>query len=177
MDMPDYRRVWVPGGTYFFTVAIADRQRTLLLDHIDSLRQAFQTVRRARPFRIDAMVVLPDHLHCLWTLPSGDDAFPIRWSQIKAMFSRGIAAEERRRPSLISKRERGIWQRRYWEHLIRDEADFQHCLDYLHYNPVKHGHAACAMDWPHSSFRLWVERGIYPVDWATPVDIGTHQSE
>ena len=175
--MPDYRRVWVPGGTYFFTVAIADRRLSLLVDHFGLLRQAFQATRRARPFRIDAMVVLPDHLHCLWTLPPGDDAFPIRWSRIKATFSRGIVADERRRPSLIRKRERGIWQRRYWEHAIRDEADFQRCLDYLHYNPVKHGHAARAMDWPYSSFRHWVERGAYPLDWATPVDIGPTRSE
>ena len=168
--MPNYRRIRVPGGTYSFTVAIAERQTTVLVDHVDALRNAFQVVRKARPFRLDAIVVLPDHLHCMWTLPPGDTAFPVRWSQIKATFSRSIPAGESRLSSRIAKRERGLWQRRYWEHLVRDEGDFQRCLDYIHYNPIKHGHVARAMDWPHSSFRQWVDRGVYPLDWASAPD-------
>jgi putative transposase len=168
--MPDYRRVRVPGGTYFFTVAIADRQATLLIDHIQALRNAFASVRAARPFQLDAIVVLPDHLHCLWTLPPGDAAFAVRWSQIKAAFSRGVPHGERRRPSRIAKRERGVWQRRYWEHWVRDDQDFRRCLDYIHYNPIKHGYVTRAIDWPHSSFRRWVSRGVYPNGWASNPD-------
>lgn len=168
--MPDYRRFQVPGGTYFFTVAIADRQATLLTDHIQALRDALTSVHKARPFQLDAIVVLPDHLHSLWTLPPGDVAFPVRWSQIKAAFSRCIPKGERRRPSRVAKRERGVWQRRYWEHWVRDEQDFRRCLDYIHYNPIKHEYVTRAMDWPHSSFRRWVARGVYPTDWASNPD-------
>ena len=105
--MPDYRRVRVSGGTYFFTVAIADRTTTLLVDHLQALRDAFAVTRKARPFQLDAIVVLPDHLHCLWTLPLGDDAYPLRWSQIKAAFSRRIPKGERRRPSRHAKARAG----------------------------------------------------------------------
>jgi len=117
-------------------------------------------------------VVLPDHLHCLWILPPDDAAYAGRRSQKKAQFSRAIPAGERRPISRIAKRERCIWQRRYWEHRVRDEADYQRCLDYIHYNPIKHGHAHRAMDWPHSSFRQWVELGTYRAEWAAPVEIG-----
>jgi REP-associated tyrosine transposase len=165
--MPNYRRVRVPGGTYFFTVAIAERRARLLIEHIDALRDAFTATRKSRQFKLEAIVVLPDHLHCLWTLPTGDAAFSVRWSQIKAGFSRGVPKAGRRRPSLVTKRERGLWQRRYWEHLVRDQKDFRHCLDYIHYNPIKHGYVTRAMDWPHSSFRRWVAKGVYPLDWAT----------
>ena len=168
--MPDYRRVRVPGGTYFFTVAIADRTTTLLVDHLQALRDAFAITRKVRPFQLDAIVVLPDHLHCLWTLPLGDDAYPLRWSQIKAAFSRRIPKGERRRPSRLAKRERGVWQRRYWEHWVRDEADFKRCLDYIHYNPIKHGYVNRAIDWPHFSFQHWAARGAYPPDGASHPD-------
>ncbi|KAF1712717.1 REP-associated tyrosine transposase [Pseudoxanthomonas sacheonensis] len=160
--MPDYRRVWVPGGTYFFTVAIAERRRTLLTDRIDELRDAFRVAHKVRPFRIDAIVVLPDHMHCLWTLPPGDDAFSIRWSHIKAGFSRRIAVGEHRRPSRIAKRERGIWQRRYWEHLIRDGTDLRRRVDYIHFNPVKHGYVKQASEWPYSSLHAYIARGDLP---------------
>ena len=164
--MPNYRRVWVPGGTYFFTVAIAERQRTLLIDHIHALGDAFRTARQARPFTTQAIVVLPDHLHCVWKLPPDDDAFAIRWSHIKAGFSRRVPMGEQRRPSRLSKRERGIWQRRYWEHLIRDEEDLQRRIDYIHFNPVKHGYVSKASDWPHSSIHAWIARGDVPADWS-----------
>ena len=164
--MPDYRRVKVPGGTYFFTVAIAERRWSLLTDHMDDLRHAFGVARAARPFTVDAIVVLPDHLHCVWTLPPGDADFPVRWAHIKQTFSRRIPWGERRRASRIAKRERGLWQRRYWEHLIADEDDLKHHVDYIHYNPVKHRHVMKAADWPYSSFNRYVRSGLYPLDWA-----------
>jgi putative transposase len=157
----------VPGATYFFTVALAERRgNDRLVRDIGALRDAFRQTRDAHPFRIDAIVVLPDHLHCLWTLPAGDDDFPLRWRLIKARFSRSLMANERISPSRARKGERGIWQRRYWEHLIRDKDDFRRHADYIHYNPVRHNYVETARDWPYSSFRLWVRKGLYPVDWA-----------
>ena len=164
--MPNYRRVWVPGGTYFFTVNLLERRRTLLTDHIDSLRNAFAQAKEARPFSMQAYVVLPDHLHCLWRLPPGDDDIATRWRHIKATFSRSLPKVERLSERRRRKSERGIWQRRYWERVMRDEADYRFHFDYIHYNPVKHGHAASAADWPHSRFRQWLSRGVYPEGWA-----------
>ena len=168
--MPNYRRVWVPGGTYFFTVSLLERRRSLLIDHVDSLRNAFREARVARPFVMPAYVILPDHLHCLWRLPDGDADIATRWRHIKTLFSRSLPADERRSERRVRKSERGIWQRRYWERVIRDEQDYQSHFDYIHYNPVKHGHAQSALDWPHSSFRHWLEKDHYPADWAMPVD-------
>jgi putative transposase len=151
--MRTYKRVWIPGGTYFFTVNLAERRNTtLLIDHVAQLRAAFRLVRNAHPFVIDAIVVLPDHLHCIWRLPPDDDRFATRWRMIKARFSETVADGERVSASRIRKGERGIWQRRYWEHAIRDEEDWRHHVDYIHYNPVKHGYAKRVCDWPHSSF-------------------------
>ncbi|MBL8527362.1 MAG: transposase [Burkholderiales bacterium] len=141
-----YRRANVAGASYFFTVA-ADRRSNLLVKHVDALREALRQVKRTHPLRIDAMV-LPDHLHALWTLPSHDADFATRWMLIKAGFSRRLPATEARTPSRLAKRERGIWQRRYWEHLIRDERDFARHVDYIHFNPVKHGLVARAGEWP-----------------------------
>ena len=112
------------------------------------------------------MVVLPDHLHCLWTLPEHDADYSTRWSLIKGAFSRGIEAGERRRPSRIGRRERGIWQRRFWEHAIRDEQDFNNHVAYIHINPVKHGHVRRAADWPHSSIHRHIEKGLCDPAWA-----------
>jgi len=138
--MTDYRRAKVEGATYFFTVNCADRRgNQLLVQHIDLLRQAFRRVKNSHPFNIDAMVVLPDHLHCIWTLPPNDADFKTRWALIKAGFSRGIPDGENRSRSRIKRGERGIWQRRYWEHLIRDERDYHWHLSYIPCNPVKHG--------------------------------------
>lgn len=123
--MTNYRRARVSGGCYFFTVALTERRSTLRVSHIDRLRESFRTTRSRHPFSIDAMVVLPDHLHCLWTLPEGDTDYSHRWSRIKAGFSRSIEVGERRRESRVRRGERGIWQRRFWEHAIRDEKDFQ----------------------------------------------------
>lgn len=166
--MPHYRRHWVPGGTFFFTVNLADRRGRVLTANIRALRTAFLETRAVRPFNIVAAVVMPNHLHCIWTLPDGDADNAKRWSQLKSAFSRRVPYEDVVSPSRIERRERGIWQRRFWERRIVDEGDLCAHVDYIHYNPVKHGFVARAIDWPHSSFRRWVANGVYPVDWATP---------
>jgi len=169
--MTEYRRVKIAGATYFFTVNLAERQRNrLLVDRIDALRQAFRRVKKEHPFKIDAIVVLPEHLHCIWSLPDGDTDYKMRWSLIKAGFSRGVPLGERRSKSRVDRGERGIWQRRFWEHVIRDDRDFEQHVNYIHWNPVKHRWAKRVVDWPHSSFHGYVRRGIYPVGWAWEPD-------
>lgn len=170
--MSNYRRVRVPGGTYFFTVNLLERRRRLLVERVDDLRASFRAEQAARPFDVLAIVVLPDHLHCVWRLPAGDADNANRWAQIKAGFSRRLPRDEWRSERRIACRERGVWQRRYWEHLIRDDDDLRRHVDYIHYNPVKHGHASCAADWLYSSFRKWVATGTYPLDWAMPPPSG-----
>jgi putative transposase len=140
-----------------------------LTEHIAELRTAFDETRRRHPFTINAMVVLPDHLHALWTMPEGDADFATRWRLIKATFSRRLPQGERISDSRAARGERGIWQRRYWEHTIRDENDFARHVDYIHINPVKHGLVTRVGDWPDSTFHRTVERGIYPEDWAGDV--------
>jgi putative transposase len=162
-----YRRANVKGGTYFFTVNLAERHRCLLVDHVDDLRTAVKIVKQTHPFYIDAFVVLPDHLHAIWTLPEGDADFATRWMLIKAGFSRRMPDGEKRSKSRISKGERGIWQRRYWEHMIRDEYDYERHVDYIHYNPVKHGHVERAVDWAHSSIHRYIRAGMIGRDWAS----------
>jgi putative transposase len=134
----------------------------------DWLRAAFRDCRQRWPFRVDALVMLPDHLHCLWTLPPGDADYSTRWMRIKSHFTRrcAVSLKTTRSPALRHKREQTIWQHRYWEHQIRDEQDFERHCDYLHYNPVKHGHVTRVADWPYSSFHRFVENGAYPLDWA-----------
>lgn len=169
--MTEYRRSTVPEGSYFFTVNCAQRQNNrILTDHIATLRDSFRLVKQARPFAIDAIVILPDHLHCIWTLPEGDSDYKTRWSLIKANFSRQLPKTERRSVSRVKRRERGIWQRRYWEHTLTDEEDFARHVDYIHANPLKHGYVKQVRDWPYSSFHKFVERGIYTLDWAGSVD-------
>jgi putative transposase len=129
----------VPGGTYFFTVNLYDRQSMLLTRNVGVLRDAVRKVRAKAPFHIDAWVVLPDHLHCLWTLPEGDFDYATRWKAIKTDFSKQIPEGEFRSASRVAKGERGIWQRRFWEHTIRDDRDYRAHVDYVHFNPVKHG--------------------------------------
>jgi len=172
-----YRRARTAGGTFFFTVNLADRSSGLLVERIDSLRYAVRKVRDAHPFRIVAMVVLPDHLHAVWTLPAGDSDYSLRWSLVKAGFSRAVEKTERIGGSRSSKRERGIWQRRFWEHRILDDADLTRHVDYIHINPVKHGHVAAPSDWPYSSIHRYIRQGMMPVDWAVraedyPSDFG-----
>lgn len=160
-----YRRAQAPGGTFFFTVALADRNSDLLVSHIDALRTATGNVRARHPFEIVAMVVLPDHIHAVWQLPESDGDYAKRWSLIKAGFSRALPKQEPINPSRLSKRERGIWQRRYWEHQIRDERDLQTHVDYIHHNPVKHGYVSKAVDWPHSSLHRYIRLGWLTADW------------
>jgi putative transposase len=162
----NYRRNFIVGGSFFFTVNLAERRLRLMTDHIDLLRQAFRYVQRRHPFKIEAVVVLPDHLHAIWTLPEDNADFAMRWRLIKSAFSRGLRHGERVSDSRADKGERGIWQRRYWEHTLRDEKDYVRHADYIHYNPVKHGHVRRVRDWPHSSFHRMVRLGIYPLDWA-----------
>lgn len=161
-----YRRALVPGGTFFFTVNLADRSQTLLTDHIATLRASVRQVMTAHPFEILAMVVLPDHLHALWQLPEGDSNYPLRWLLIKSGFSRAFCPGESIRLSRRLKRERGIWQRRYWEYQIRNEHDLLQHIDYIHFNPVKHGHVQRAVDWPYSSIHRYVREGMLTEDWA-----------
>lgn len=166
--MTEYRRAKVEGATYFFTVNCAQRRENrLLTDHIEALRQAFRQVKAAHPFKIEAIVILPEHLHCIWSLPYYDADYQTRWALIKAGFSRMIpVVGERRSESRRVRGERGIWQRRFWEHLIRDNQDLEQHVDYIHWNPIKHGWVRRVKDWPHSSFHTYVERGFYPIDWA-----------
>jgi putative transposase len=155
-----YRRVHVAGGTYFFTVNLADRSADTLVRHIDDLRDALYRVKAAHPFSLIAMVVLPEHLHAIWRLPDVDANYPMRWALIKAGFSRRLAKTELVRPSREAKRERGIWQRRYWEHQIRDELDLAKHVDYIHNNPVKHGWVHNPEDWPHSTLHGYMKLAV-----------------
>ena len=160
-----YRRARIPGGTYFFTVNLADRRADYLVRYIDDLRESLGKVKKAHPFALVALAVMPEHLHAIWRLPDGDLNYSMRWSLIKMGFSRRLNAGEPVRLSRKTKRERGIWQRRYWEHQIRDEADLAQHVDYIHYNPVKHGLVARPVDWPYSTLRAYIERGIVAPDW------------
>jgi putative transposase len=163
--MSRYRRAKIEGGTYFFTVTLADRSSDLLVRHIDLLREAYKSAQELYPFETLAICVLPDHLHSVWSLPPDEADFPLRWSLIKSKFSRGLPADAERTSSKITKREKGIWQRRYWEHAIRSDEDLTRHVDYIHFNPVKHGYVSRASDWPHSSFARYVARGLLPADW------------
>jgi putative transposase len=163
--MPQYRRARIEGRIFFFTVVLADRNKNLLVAEIERLRQSYRSTQRRRPFETIAICVLPDHLHALWSLPDGDADFSTRWSLIKSGFSRGLDPVPSRSASKAIKREKGIWQRRYWEHAIRDDADLERHADYIHFNPVKHGYVTRVSDWPHSSFHRYVERGLLPADW------------
>ncbi len=165
--MPNYRRAWCQGGTYFFTVNLQQRQgNTLLTQHIDELRSAVALVKKHHPFIIHGWVVLPKHLHCVIELPENDSDYSTRWRLIKMAFSKAIPKTEKRSHVRIRRGERGIWQRRYWEHLIRDEADYRAHMDYVHINPVKHGLVTRVNDWPYSTFHGLVREGVYSEDWA-----------
>jgi putative transposase len=171
--MPDYRRAWYPGGTYFFTVNLLQRQENdLLTRHVDLLRQTVRSVRKRHPFKIHGWVVLPDHMHCVIELPPQDSDFATRWRLIKMGFSKALSRGEKLTDVRIRRGERGIWQRRYWEHLIRDEADYRAHMDYVHINPVKHGLVRSVADWPYSTFHNLVVEGVYPQDWAGDGEMG-----
>jgi putative transposase len=171
-----YRRAQLKGGTYFFTVVTHERVKIFhLSDNVELLRQAFGKVIKRHPFEIDAFVLLPDHLHCIWTLPQGDADFSTRWRLIKSFFSRQIGLVgwvEGRNPtktttatSRLRKNEKSIWQRRFWEHLIRNQKDLNQHIEYIHYNPVKHGLTKAPGDWAYSSFQRYVDKGIYDLKW------------
>jgi REP-associated tyrosine transposase len=163
--MSRYRRAKIEGGVFFFTVALADRSSDILVRNVDRLRRIYGSVQDRQPFETVAICILPDHLHAVWSLPAGDTDFALRWSLIKSGFSPGLADTGLRSRSNIATREKGLWQRRYWEHAIRDDADLERHVDYIHFNPVKHGYVSCVCDWPHSSSHRYVARGLLPADW------------
>ena len=163
--MVRYRRNFLAGGTFFFTLTLRDRTSRVLVEHIDPLREAFREARKRHPFAIEAIVVMPEHLHMVMTLPPDDAGYASRIRFVKSRFSRSVAQSG----ASLRRNERGeydLWQRRYWEHTIRDEEDLQRHVDYIHFNPVKHGHAVRAADWPHSSIHRYVRMGWVNEDWA-----------
>ncbi|MDI3336301.1 transposase [Defluviimonas aestuarii] len=188
--MSRYLRPHAPGATVFFTVALAERGSDLLVREIGRLRAAVAATRRERPFGIDAWVVMPDHLHCVWTLPKDDADYSVRWGAIKARFTMSLRQADGRpgfspaplptelpivqsgkyaglKPGLRrNKREQAIWQRRFWEHHIRDEADYAAHVRYCWINPVKHGFVERAVDWPYSSIHRDIARGIAEPEWS-----------
>lgn len=164
-----YRRRLLPGGTYFFTVVTFARRPFLCEpENIELLRHSFRTVKARHPFAIKAFVLLPNHMHCIWTLPPGDDRYPMRWNLIKNAFSKNVDEKWLKKPSDTRqcKREKAVWQRRYWEHTIRNEDDFIRHIEYIHYNPVKHGLVQAPRQWEHSSFHKFVRQEKYGMDWA-----------
>ena len=158
--MSTYRRPQVCAASIFFTVALADRQSRLLIDEVARLRWAVAATRMDRPFGIEAWVVLPDHMHCVWTLPANDHDFSTRWRLIKARFSHGLP-EGQLRTSHAARQERGIWQRRFWEHHLRDQADMDAHLRYCWFNPVKHGLVVRPEEWPYSSVHREIAAGKF----------------
>ena len=175
--MSNYRRNRVPGGCYFFTVNILERKKSLLVDYIDELRQAIRYTKRKKPFHINAWVVLPDHMHCMWTLPNGDSDYSGRLSEIKKTFSKSIPKTEYLSNTRPRRNERSIWQHRFWEHTIRDEVDYQRPMDYLHYNPVKHGLVDTVQQWPFSTLHRLVEQGVYPQEWGNDVALNAGERQ
>ncbi|MFZ6846031.1 REP-associated tyrosine transposase [Undibacterium sp. RuTC16W] len=173
--MSNYRRSHIVGGMYFFTVNSSRRRPILATESLrDALRLAIQKTRLTHPFEIDAWVLLPDHLHCIWTLPQGDEDFSVRWSMIKRLVSQACADEfgvDDLSASRTQRKESGIWQRRFWEHQIRDENDFARHVDYIHWNPVKHGLVTRAGDWPHSTFHRYVAQEMLPSDWGIAANV------
>ena len=158
--MSEYLRLYQPGGSYFFTVVTHQRLKTLSQPaNIVRLHSAFHKVMKKHPFTLGAFVILPDHIHCMWRMPSWDSDYSIRWRLIKSHFSGGFNHPVNKRG------EKDIWQRRFWEHLLRDDADWRRHMDYIHYNPVKHGYVENPGDWPHSSFRQAIKDGLYALDW------------
>jgi putative transposase len=168
--MPNYRRLFQPGGTFFFTVVTHDRRELFRSDEARRcLHDAIRAVQDERPFELVATVLLPQHLHCIWKLPAGDCDFSKRWGRVKSGFTKLWLAGGGRDTAISAARakhrESGVWERRFWEHRIRDEEDFIRHVNYIHYNPVKHGLARCPHAWPYSSFPRWVEQGYYRRDW------------
>ncbi|MEO1152066.1 MAG: transposase [Pseudomonadota bacterium] len=173
--MPNYRRIFIPGGTYFFTINLLDRRQSLLTENIDALRTAYGYVQTHHRFETLAICILPDHLHCIWRLPPNDDDYPMRWRLLKSRFSKSLPRTTDSRAGR-RKGERGIWQRRFWEHSIRDHEDLDRHIDYIHWNPVKHGLVDDPDDWPYSTYHEWKREFGRPIntppeDWS-PVHFG-----
>ncbi len=173
--MPNYRRWFRPGGTFFFTIVTYDRAPFLCEPLARTiLRRSLEQCQTLRPFKINAVVLLPDHFHTVWTLPPGDDDFSTRLGMVKKSFTQEWLNEGGTEGSISSSRmfnrRRGVWQRRFWEHWVRDIDDLQGCADYIHYNPVKHGLVKCPHDWPHSTFKNWVNDKAYAPDWQCVCD-------
>jgi putative transposase len=166
--MVRYRRNRTPGAAYFFTVTLRDRGSVALIDRIAVFGTALRECRNRHPFSLTAIVVLPDHVHCIWTLPEGDSDYSIRWRLVKSLFTRATGLGNVK----TAKGERGLWQRRFWEHTIRDDLDLERHVEYIHFNPVKHGYVRNVRDWPHSSFHRYVREQLLPPDWAAPVECG-----
>lgn len=173
--MPKYRRHYKQGGSYFFTVVTHHRQPILLNDDIRiALRASINEVRQTLPFKVDAWVLLPDHLHCIWTLPENDDNYSLRWLLIKRGVSKRCTQYldvKKRSASRKSRHESTIWQRRFWEHCIRDENDFATCMNYVHINPVKHGYVKRVVDWEYSTFHRYVKLGLYDEIWGSDIEL------
>ena len=168
--MANYRRLYRDGKVYFFTVVTHDRRH--IFDDSEArveLRKAIEVEQMRRPFEILAMVLLPNHLHCLWRLPDDDSDFSVRWACIKKAFTKNWLAHGGSETDVAAYRakyrERGVWQRRFWEHMVRNEDDFMRHVNYIHYNPVKHGLASCPHAWDYSTFHRWMEHGYYSADW------------
>jgi putative transposase len=176
--MSDYRRYFVPGGTYFFTIVTQFRRRLFANElNVQRLRYSLAQIRREMPFEVNCAVVLPDHVHFIWSLPPGDDNYSKRIGLMKVKFTRSLREAgdgmSLRQPASASRQKHhdsDIWQRRFWEHTIDDEEEFEAYFDYVHYNPVRHGHVACPHLWKVSSFHRWVERGVYDLHWACQCD-------
>ncbi|WP_071517515.1 transposase [Geitlerinema sp. PCC 9228] len=178
--MANYRRAWIPGGTFFLTMVTYQRKPLFEnSDRVENLRKAIAQVKQEMPFDIIAAVVLPDHLHFIWKLPLGDANFSRRVGRLKVLFTRyqfGESVSVRSGSASRRKhRESDVWQRRFWEHTIRNETELNQCLDYIHYNPVKHGYVSYPHQWKHSSFHRWVKLGYYSRDWGCPVSGNTSQ--
>ncbi len=170
--MPNFRRAYVAGGTWFFTVNLLHRKdNELLIQEINLLRQAVKQVKQRYPFYVHAWVVLPEHMHAMWTLPEGDSNFSLRWRLIKSGFSRALPKTETLSKVRSNAGERGIWQRNYWEHLIKNEIDYQRHFDYIHVNPLKHALVKRVIDWPYSTFHRYVKQGIYPDNWCGDMNV------
>ncbi|PKO08177.1 MAG: transposase [Chloroflexi bacterium HGW-Chloroflexi-2] len=168
--MPEYRRLLINGGTFFFTVVTYNRIPLFKNPKCRSiLHNAWEDTQRRFPFKTIAICLLPDHLHCIWQLPEDDANYSVRWKEIKRLFTKQYLIEigpgQQRNKSRQKRQEAAIWQRRFWEHAIKNDGDFERHLDYIHYNPIKHGYVEKASDWQWSSFHKFVHQGIYDNDW------------
>ena len=167
--MVKYRRFKIRGGVYFFTVTLQDRHSNYLTKYISLLTAAMRVTRERWPFKTIALVVLPDHLHAIWQMPDEDDNYSIRWMKIKSYFTQKLT-KENISIEKNTRRECNLWQRRFWEHTIRDEIDYEKHVNYIHYNPVKHNLVKRVGDWPYSTFHRYVKNGVLPANWSTEPD-------